>query len=1356
MDNAFFKKKFDTRLNNITVNIYSSKKSVDNKTPTKIKTVMGEACSFLTYETTLSNFKQFVAKVVHENNFPEFTYITDVSGKPLQTHLSSYTDIAADLQDDSIQKHFGSRLKRNKRTDELIHMDSNLLKTHFAQTGHLEINVYLVSCFFSISPAEHVALMLKKYYLDLVQRVEPALLQQWLLAKINKQQTNEDLDEQIVENFAVENNTFLQYQKYNVQLFKCANEMIVNEEPPPNVYFRSVSFEKQLAVTATLDLEAIFQLFETSSECPLIRLAGDAPHTVVKFKMHAPFYLATNVKYLQTWLKRYNHIPAKCIKISCMHKDNIQYDFTLFHTGIFRINFSKQDLSVARLNIFFKELRTGGLLQRVISLLHQLRQGKREPLRLTIDDFRMVSSEMFFNMPDNGFNAGSLNVLLKTHPYFFSGGGGGGSNDYDFIAIDNYQQIPKLNRLIKDFFDQQEQDIYQDCVNKIEDNRVEITEHIKELQLNFSDANIKSALDVFCGTFKRYYDNSQARGIDLTIVGSNMFKIKNASTMEELHTFLFYLRVALYCSAKTPQNSSSSSIPAAAAADMYYSKIDRLKKINPEGVSSNYSTVAQKSNGAQPIILTKKNLDNIIAYLSQVKLYDLQTQLATYGGIEDDLGLKDKLMSKDVLYEDASGSFYYICPKVWCIRCELPFLLKEQLLQNPLRCPKCSGTEIKSGVGVKSGSVKNATLLIEKDTTGRRWHPDMKKSGYVLCGKKTTNMGRGDSSIIYIMQDRKKHIPFGKFMHLPEALHRILNGTSDKKAATISNDPKFVRKGVLEALDDEHHLSFEKALECLLRNDAPPLDNFRQYLLELLQENQNIKQIFQKCRKGSLALFFDQNIENLYKYIRQATSLNYIIILPLLSFPGVVQPEGLNFFMFSSQDGDGDGDKVSFECEFVSNPSAENLLMYKYVVEDDLSAAAKKKEDGGDGDGGDIRLCYYDPIVQIKKHPKRDAKTTAKKTHIVLTTCESDTIKPLFKLYRKQCAQAETTPPMPSFNNATVYGQFVSSYNQTEGLFVLYKNTRFYYPLPHPVGTFDDLPQTTDKTLIPVQNLDSTLDFLREAAGVKNINLTCDFKLKTTRRLYLPDHDTFVILKNEAIELEEIQLLYEQNKIARDVINERKINKLTAEDTSFAPRNGDKQKIFQANADTQRANYEKIKHMLSSILDLQEMADTKATLEERLKRFAQAKTEFSRKDLRTIVIRILHKILGAGNALTQGPLGPWSASDLHQPCFQSPTKDTCNATSMCIWQDQVCKTIVPDNRQYLLILSKLADELLTNRNLRNDILENRHPTNKQNQQLVFYTKHDLITYIKTHDFADNAALIKAPTPFVHFDYMYLP
>ncbi len=133
------------------------------------------------------------------------------------------------------------------------------------------------------------------------------------------------------------------------------------------------------------------------------------------------------------------------------------------------------------------------------------------------------------------------------------------------------------------------------------------------------------------------------------------------------------------------------------------------------------------------------------------------------------------------------------------------------------------------------------------------------------------------------------------------------------------------------------------------------------------------------------------------------------------------------------------------------------------------------------------------------------------------------------------------------------------------------------------------------------------------------------------------------------------------------------------------------------------------------------------------------------------LVEQLHIILGGGRILTQGPVGPWKSSDLHVPCFTLAREDTCNPTSMCIWKDNYCKTIVSDNKAYTLFLTKLADELLTNSNLRSNILENRHPlSNTKNDELVFYTKQDLTTYMKTHDFADNAALIKAP--LVHFDY----
>jgi hypothetical protein len=215
------------------------------------------------------------------------------------------------------------------------------------------------------------------------------------------------------------------------------------------------------------------------------------------------------------------------------------------------------------------------------------------------------------------------------------------------------------------------------------------------------------------------------------------------------------------------------------------------------------------------------------------------------------------------------------------------------------------------------------------------------------------------------------------------------------------------------------------------------------------------------------------------------------------------------------------------------------------------------------------------------------------------------------------------------------------------------------------------------------------------------------------------------------------------------------------EDTTMPPNEeSDEQMKNQANADTRVGNYIKLKYLLSTILNTEKMAESKQMIEKKIASFGRATTEADREETRDKLIGNLNKIFTGtqekpnDKILTKGPVGPWKSSDLHIPCFTLKSQDTCNPTSMCIWKDKRCKTIVSDNKAYTLFLSKLADELLTNSNLRSNILENRHPTSEnaseQNNQLTFYTKQDLTTYMKTHDFADNAALINAP--LVHFDY----
>ena len=191
-------------------------------------------------------------------------------------------------------------------------------------------------------------------------------------------------------------------------------------------------------------------------------------------------------------------------------------------------------------------------------------------------------------------------------------------------------------------------------------NKDDIIQDITMKDMNFSEADIKSALETYC-TRKYYLYFLQAQGIDVSIVGNNsMFSIKNAGTMENFNTLMFYLRVALYWSTKKDlgpgivQKAQNATASAAATKKQYVTKLARLKGFNERiNKDSGYATIVQAVNAAQPVILTQENLDNIKTYYKQ----------------------KKKETYKGAIYSqnEPPPPFHYICPQVWCIVCELPF-----------------------------------------------------------------------------------------------------------------------------------------------------------------------------------------------------------------------------------------------------------------------------------------------------------------------------------------------------------------------------------------------------------------------------------------------------------------------------------------------------------------------------------------------------------------------------------------------------------------------------------------------------------------------------------------------------------
>lgn len=785
-----------------------------------------------------------------------------------------------------------------------------------------------------------------------------------------------------------------------------------------------------------------------------------------------------------------------------------------------------------------------------------------------------------------------------------------------------------------------------------------------------------------------------------------------------------------------------------------------------------YSKKAMPNDSRQPIVLTNRQMDKVKAK------YGDDTNV--YGGIRKDIDVYSKDYKADS-YSIKYRNLHYICPKVWCMKDQMPYYMdqlkengtksgfaavgyneKGEYLLHPTKvtCPDC-------GNGVW-GVDKSGTLLIAQDNLKRQPYPGFftadqhpKNLCMVTCFKrpnqkiqeclasdKPIKVEKRVSNEKYILKgDKYGKCGFGRYCVLPEKIHNWLNADfGNYKLERVINDEyiSYLRKGILKETD-EYYESFEKTIQYLLGDSVAKLtkQEFRSYLVERLKKIPDILKIFKKARRGSLYLYFGKDIEHYYSYILDSISLQPKFILPILSSPNVLSENGINFYIIKEENGGVFLECEYFNYEYLNNyEQADNMFIYSHVI------------------GESYKKTYYEPIVLVQQKSKNlqitrtvngSNRITMELLKYVKTECinkEDPWITQLKRMKPKGPISEEeyflekqpTIKVLEKIDTNPEYQillQYMNEYNQTEGLIVKWisKGKKFYIPIK-PIEMLDNIRIIRNRSLIEVHSLEETKEFLEIISEKSKIDYTPYFYTKNSDGLIsgiytLTGQWIPVLYKN----IEGTNLLgLNEWKYPKDIwIQKRKET--------------DDREIAKKSRDEKHLNYEKLRFELS--YHLKKNNTLKEQILERMRSYKMNLTLEQKQYIRKQLIEILSNFLRS-NVVLPGVIGAWNIKDVFKYCSDNKTIQECNSISMCGWKDE-CRMII-NPEWYWKFITRLVDDLLVNVNKKKEIInEYRKELEIPENEILFYTKEEIDDYLQKYDLdLENKKYLYHPLE--HFDY----
>jgi hypothetical protein len=790
-----------------------------------------------------------------------------------------------------------------------------------------------------------------------------------------------------------------------------------------------------------------------------------------------------------------------------------------------------------------------------------------------------------------------------------------------------------------------------------------------------------------------------------------------------------------------------------------------------------YSKKAMPNDSRQPVILTNRQMNKI------KERYGDDTNV--YGGVDEEV--RERIESNHKLkvpgYSIKYRNLHYICPKVWCMACQLPFYMRDlvnaeigedvkkgEILINPseVTCPECGGA-----VWDKSKR-PDGTLLIARDNLGRQPYPGFftkdnhpKDLCMVACFKtayqkvdeclneatpfKEIKKIKTQINQRNILKGDKYGIcNYNRYCELPKVLHNWINSDHGDSKLSVKITDEFtsiLRRGI-QGPDDEYYHTFELTLKYLFgeKTNKFTTEEFRTYLVDKLKATQDIDNIFRRCRKGSYYLYFNKDIENYYNYLLNTISLQPRFVLPLFGTPGILENSGINFYILREE-----SDLIYLECEYLYNlhRDGHNLFIYNHSL------------------GDKYKKQYYEPIVLVQqKMGIISAYRTINNERIlntfreyINTQCKSredpwisDIKRSSRNLIDNYFLDKESTESilkniLKTTGEFQIMAQYVNDYNQSEGLVIKWIPRKKWFYLPvQPIEIIKNFRIIENKQLIKLKSLQETVQFLHRISELANIIYTPKFYTLNNNRLISG------VYSNTGYWIPVPYISLDNAKEFLDSLGNNKLDewKLLKDDWFDLQNRIDQRITNRQLRDTKRYNYEKLRYELSKLVNSD--MEFKDQIIGFMRRYKTMLPIDEKNQIRKDLVDILSNYLRT-HLVIPGIIGEWNMKDIFTYCKNNESMEQCNSSSMCKWitNNNTCKMIVSPE-WYWKYISKIVDEILVNVNKKREIMDGyRKELETPENEYIFYSKEEVDEYLEKYDYnLENKKFMYHPLE--HYDF----
>lgn len=672
---------------------------------------------------------------------------------------------------------------------------------------------------------------------------------------------------------------------------------------------------------------------------------------------------------------------------------------------------------------------------------------------------------------------------------------------------------------------------------------------------------------------------------------------------------------------------------------------------------------------------------------------------------------------------------WFICAQVWCPYEEIPIkysLIKDSIIDRPTRKGKCLTAKCPSCLKEK----RTTWLRIVED---KKFHPyvgfiddsnhpnhlcmpccykkpmdNPKSKGYskyMKClGKNVDNVGNKEG-VDYIMGRDKMPLTRNRYGLLPINLAKLfLSKCETGKMQT--NTTCFLRYGV----KDDTKQSFLQAIAGIVSEKTHMnLTTLKKYLFETVLN----RRLFNSLNQGELAVIFDNGkddpLDNFKKFMMSDDQkINEQFLWDFLQRPNVLEKAGVNIYIFTSKS---IMCPKGFNSKEFYDPSKKSVLLYT--------------------DGR-----YYEPIFEvtnkkgIMQQPQKifnDDKAVMQKIYNIATTnCISKNLISWDKIRKKSLGhkyfdlKPQITAKELMKKMTDISGQIKDSYNKT---YALISRDGFLLPIK-PQGEIVELP---------------IIEKWKAKKVKQSIKYYNDLSKKDIpylpMRVYKEQTGEIIALK-----LEDGSIIPTQNeKVGTDLIEAP--DKYYYDVDSYIATGSedmDERAKMTMYLIYIQESYDRLRLELARKLQTISERDKIVNVIEDKKMPKKLQREY----IKGIVEKVCKKIVVILPELPF-PIEKYVKPSLRRTCgVGSKSKDLCITNPHCYYSGGECKLIVLQKspidgmKLFEFFVDRVSDELLRNRLLRDEILEDKldevidKTVEIRNDEIVIYGARDLIAQVQ--------------------------